>query len=101
MCPGPRPETRRAVACFDGRLSNIRLRFCMLHGGGKLSGGCDEQRRDRPPCEAAASGQGLSVLSLPTGLQDSLSDPEDVLDRERCLETLAALRHAKWFQVRT
>lgn len=57
--------------------------------------------RDRPPCEAAASGQGLSVLSLPTGLQDSLSDPEDVLDRERCLETLAALRHAKWFQVRT
>lgn len=44
------------------------------------------------------SRKGLSVLSL-LGLQDSLSDPEDVLDRERCLETLAALRHAKWFQV--
>ncbi|MEJ1269680.1 zinc finger RNA binding protein 2 [Cricetulus griseus] len=36
--------------------------------------------------------------SVKRGLQDSLSDPEDVLDRERCLETLAALRHAKWFQ---
>ncbi|XP_037054154.1 zinc finger RNA-binding protein 2 [Peromyscus leucopus] len=38
--------------------------------------------------------------SVKRGLQDSLSDPEDVLDRERCLETLAALRHAKWFQAR-
>ncbi|XP_051033278.1 zinc finger RNA-binding protein 2 [Phodopus roborovskii] len=38
--------------------------------------------------------------SIKRGLQDSLSDPEDVLDRERCLETLAALRHAKWFQAR-
>lgn len=55
-------------------------------------------------CSAEEQGhpvrQGLSVLSL-LGLQDSLPDPEDVLDRERCLETLAALRHAKWFQVRT
>ncbi|KAL1783118.1 zinc finger protein RNA-binding protein 2 [Sigmodon hispidus] len=38
--------------------------------------------------------------SLKRGLQDSVCDPEDVLDRERCLETLAALRHAKWFQAR-
>ncbi|GAB1295389.1 Zinc finger RNA-binding protein 2 [Apodemus speciosus] len=38
--------------------------------------------------------------SVKQGLQDSLSDPEDVLDRDRCLETLAALRHAKWFQAR-
>ncbi|XP_049979522.1 zinc finger RNA-binding protein 2 isoform X2 [Alexandromys fortis] len=38
--------------------------------------------------------------SVKRGLQDSLPDPEDVLDRERCLETLAALRHAKWFQAR-
>lgn len=27
-------------------------------------------------------------------------DPKDVLDREKSLEALAALRHAKWFQVR-
>ncbi|XP_006241095.1 zinc finger RNA-binding protein 2 isoform X1 [Rattus norvegicus] len=38
--------------------------------------------------------------SVKQELQDSLSDPEDILDRERCLETLAALRHAKWFQAR-
>lgn len=28
------------------------------------------------------------------------SDPPDVLDRQKCLEALASLRHAKWFQVR-
>ncbi|XP_031205683.1 zinc finger RNA-binding protein 2 isoform X3 [Mastomys coucha] len=38
--------------------------------------------------------------SVTQGPQDPLSDPEDVLDRGRCLETLAALRHAKWFQAR-
>ncbi|XP_002153846.1 zinc finger RNA-binding protein isoform X1 [Hydra vulgaris] len=27
-------------------------------------------------------------------------DPKDVLDREKCLQALAALRHAKWFQAR-
>ncbi|XP_029573963.1 zinc finger RNA-binding protein isoform X4 [Salmo trutta] len=27
-------------------------------------------------------------------------DPEDVLDRLKCLDALAALRHAKWFQAR-
>uniref|UniRef100_A0AAY4DCP4 DZF domain-containing protein n=1 Tax=Denticeps clupeoides TaxID=299321 RepID=A0AAY4DCP4_9TELE len=27
-------------------------------------------------------------------------DPADVLDRKKCLEYLAALRHAKWFQAR-
>uniref|UniRef100_A0A8C5BLL1 Zinc finger RNA binding protein 2 n=1 Tax=Gadus morhua TaxID=8049 RepID=A0A8C5BLL1_GADMO len=27
-------------------------------------------------------------------------DPADVLDRKRCLDYLAALRHAKWFQAR-
>ncbi|XP_043190869.1 zinc finger RNA-binding protein-like isoform X2 [Amphibalanus amphitrite] len=27
-------------------------------------------------------------------------DPPDVLDKQKCLEALAALRHAKWFQAR-
>ena len=27
-------------------------------------------------------------------------DPGDVLSSEKCLQSLAALRHAKWFQVR-
>ncbi|KAG8437588.1 hypothetical protein GDO86_008338 [Hymenochirus boettgeri] len=29
-----------------------------------------------------------------------VKDPPDVLDRQKCLDALAALRHAKWFQVR-
>lgn len=29
----------------------------------------------------------------------SVKDPPDVLDRQKCLDALAALRHAKWFQV--
>lgn len=28
-------------------------------------------------------------------------DPADVLNQNKCLEYLAALRHAKWFQVKT
>nr|XP_044990882.1 zinc finger RNA-binding protein 2 isoform X2 [Jaculus jaculus] len=34
------------------------------------------------------------------GLQEPPVDPVDVLSREKCLEALAALRHAKWFQAR-
>lgn len=29
----------------------------------------------------------------------NVKDPPDVLDRQKCLDALAALRHAKWFQV--
>lgn len=28
-------------------------------------------------------------------------DPPDLLNKRKCLEYLAALRHAKWFQVNT
>jgi len=27
-------------------------------------------------------------------------DPEDMLDKNKCVQLLAELRHAKWFQVR-
>jgi len=30
----------------------------------------------------------------------NVKDPPDVLDRQKCLDALAALRHAKWFQAR-
>ncbi|KAK6191667.1 hypothetical protein SNE40_003295 [Patella caerulea] len=30
----------------------------------------------------------------------AVKDPPDVLDKNKCLEALAALRHAKWFQAR-
>ncbi|XP_055514253.1 zinc finger RNA-binding protein-like isoform X2 [Leucoraja erinacea] len=31
---------------------------------------------------------------------DPMQDPSDVLNKQKCLESLAALRHAKWFQAR-
>ncbi|XP_036376576.1 zinc finger RNA-binding protein isoform X4 [Megalops cyprinoides] len=34
------------------------------------------------------------------GVAEAETDPPDVLDKKKCLESLAALRHAKWFQAR-
>ncbi|XP_045403991.1 zinc finger RNA-binding protein 2 [Lemur catta] len=34
------------------------------------------------------------------GVEETRPDPGDVLSPEKCLESLAALRHAKWFQAR-
>ncbi|KAK0052729.1 zinc finger RNA-binding protein-like isoform X2 [Biomphalaria pfeifferi] len=36
----------------------------------------------------------------PEGETVNVKDPPDVLDRQKCLDALAALRHAKWFQAR-
>jgi len=45
-----------------------------------------------------------SPIMRETGTPDaetvSVKDPPDVLDRQKCLDALAALRHAKWFQAR-
>jgi len=30
-----------------------------------------------------------------------VKEPKQLLDRQKCIEALAALRHAKWFQVWT
>lgn len=38
--------------------------------------------------------------SLLEGTAAPPPDPGDVLSSEKCLQSLAALRHAKWFQVR-
>ncbi|MGH0152951.1 UNVERIFIED_CONTAM: hypothetical protein FKN15_022974 [Acipenser sinensis] len=43
----------------------------------------------REEAEKQAAGETLTV-----------SDPPDVLDRQKCLTALASLRHAKWFQAR-
>lgn len=112
QAPGPRPKTRRAIAHLE--LSQVQL-MVPAHGPGAGGGGLSLKpawNAEGDPVSARTEGlsaatlglgrlrKGAGVLFLP-GLQDSLSDPEDVLDRERCLETLAALRHAKWFQVRS
>ncbi|KAK3783611.1 hypothetical protein RRG08_020938 [Elysia crispata] len=38
--------------------------------------------------------------NLTEGETVNVKDPPDVLDRQKCLDALAALRHAKWFQAR-
>lgn len=54
------------------------------------------------PMEAGGEGRGLVPTRpfLLEGMQVPLSDPGDVLSPEKCVQSLAALRHAKWFQVR-
>lgn len=41
----------------------------------------------------------LLLSDLIVFLESVGTDPPDVLDRQKCLDALAALRHAKWFQV--
>lgn len=43
----------------------------------------------------------MALPTLPFLLEGmEVPDPGDVLNLEKCLQSLAALRHAKWFQVR-
>ncbi|KAH9492954.1 hypothetical protein Btru_023915 [Bulinus truncatus] len=42
----------------------------------------------------------MREANLPDGETVNVKDPPDVLDRQKCLDALAALRHAKWFQAR-
>ncbi|BFZ01965.1 hypothetical protein BsWGS_05009 [Bradybaena similaris] len=45
-------------------------------------------------CTITLTSPVMRETNLPEG------DPPDVLDRQKCLDALAALRHAKWFQAR-
>ncbi|XP_026288097.1 zinc finger RNA-binding protein isoform X4 [Frankliniella occidentalis] len=45
-----------------------------------------------PSAEAAGDSAQAAIVKV--------KDPPDVLDKQKCLEALAALRHAKWFQAR-
>ncbi|KAI3372401.1 hypothetical protein L3Q82_022683 [Scortum barcoo] len=47
----------------------------------------------RPHCGAPSQ----TTNNVTSGM---VKDPADVLDRQKCLDALAALRHAKWFQAR-
>ncbi|KAM9678251.1 LOW QUALITY PROTEIN: spermatid perinuclear RNA-binding protein-like [Trichechus inunguis] len=42
----------------------------------------------------------ISGLEKKDGDNVSMKDPPDLLDRQKCLNALASLRHAKWFQAR-
>ncbi|KAL0270754.1 UNVERIFIED_CONTAM: hypothetical protein PYX00_008051 [Menopon gallinae] len=51
--------------------------------------------REQPAADVAA-GDGKSAAPM----KPVQKDPPDVLDKSKCLDALAALRHAKWFQAR-
>ncbi|XP_035825593.1 zinc finger RNA-binding protein [Aplysia californica] len=51
-------------------------------------------------CTVTLTSPIMREANLPDGETVSVKDPPDVLDRQKCLDALAALRHAKWFQAR-
>ncbi|KAL8606643.1 hypothetical protein ACOMHN_025742 [Nucella lapillus] len=51
-------------------------------------------------CTITLTSPVMREVNLPEGETVSVKDPPDVLDRQKCLAALAALRQAKWFQAR-
>lgn len=51
-------------------------------------------------CTVTLTSPIMRETSTPDAETVSVKDPPDVLDRQKCLDALAALRHAKWFQAR-
>lgn len=56
----------------------------------------ESAEKDSDP--AAPAPAAAAVVAAASG--ENVKDPPDVLDRQKCLDALAALRHAKWFQAR-
>ncbi|KAH0627865.1 hypothetical protein JD844_008393 [Phrynosoma platyrhinos] len=73
----------------DGELSSVHTRFEIVDW--EVS--CSPGQTPIPHCIL----QIQSILDVTSGM---VKDPPDVLDRQKCLDALAALRHAKWFQAR-
>lgn len=71
-----------------------------------VSGPCSVWRKvaGLGPWEAGGRMRGRGTVPtcpfLLEGVQVPQPNPDDVLSPEKCLQSLAALRHAKWFQVR-
>lgn len=58
------------------------------------------EKEPNPSCTITLTSPIMRETNLPEGETVSVKDPPDVLDRQKCLAALAALRHAKWFQAR-
>ncbi|XP_019599772.2 zinc finger RNA-binding protein 2 isoform X5 [Rhinolophus sinicus] len=58
--------------------------------------------RENPSTDKASMGAFCPAPcpTHPEGMEAPPPDPEDILSPEKCLQSLAALRHAKWFQAR-
>uniref|UniRef100_A0A2K5DLJ1 Zinc finger RNA binding protein 2 n=1 Tax=Aotus nancymaae TaxID=37293 RepID=A0A2K5DLJ1_AOTNA len=64
---------------------------------------CDPKANIEPRMQVTVSVTSPLMREDPStdpGVEEPQADPGDVLSRERCLESLAALRHARWFQAR-
>ncbi|CAG5130995.1 unnamed protein product [Candidula unifasciata] len=59
---------------------------------------CDEE--PATSCTITLTSPVMRETNQPEGETVNVKDPLDVLDRQKCLDALAALRHAKWFQAR-
>ncbi|XP_076465037.1 zinc finger RNA-binding protein-like isoform X2 [Babylonia areolata] len=58
------------------------------------------EKDPKPSCTITLTSPVMRDANSPDGETVSVKDPPDVLDRQKCLAALAALRHAKWFQAR-
>ncbi|CAG12561.1 unnamed protein product, partial [Tetraodon nigroviridis] len=82
----------RSLPCCLRTGRTVRVEHAGLRQGQSVPGG----GRGTPRTQRAAPlRRGLSDVT-----SGSVKDPADVLDRQKCLDALAALRHAKWFQAR-
>ena len=92
--PNGNKRTQRTTTLEKGSVLSSLLRDCSSNGHSRLlsdhHGCCSDKGviMSHPP-----------FLSLRSFLGVADKDPADILDRKRCLDYLAALRHAKWFQV--
>ncbi|XP_070209164.1 zinc finger RNA-binding protein-like isoform X3 [Littorina saxatilis] len=58
------------------------------------------EKEPNPSCTITLTSPVMREANTTEGETVSVKDPPDVLDRQKCLAALAALRHAKWFQAR-
>uniref|UniRef100_A0A0L8HKD9 DZF domain-containing protein n=1 Tax=Octopus bimaculoides TaxID=37653 RepID=A0A0L8HKD9_OCTBM len=75
---------------------NYELRRCVEEAAIIVT----SEKEPKTSCTVTLTSPVMRETNLSEGETVSVKDPPDVLDRQKCLDALAALRHAKWFQVR-
>ncbi|KAI8434408.1 hypothetical protein MSG28_012446 [Choristoneura fumiferana] len=107
-------DVRLVVLCHDRPTVTLLKRVAtdLPHHLAKVKGPGDEPKYkvELLPAEGAvqvSDGTGSVLVSLTSAVMrepaeggDIKRDDKDVLPRQKCLDALAALRHAKWFQAR-
>ncbi|XP_029643380.1 zinc finger RNA-binding protein [Octopus sinensis] len=75
---------------------NYELRRCVEEAAIIVT----SEKEPKTSCTVTLTSPVMRETNLSEGETVSVKDPPDVLDRQKCLDALAALRHAKWFQAR-